>query len=73
LKVREYLHRFDSVFHAAAFSFDHDRFAVMKKPIEDGGGHRGIVIEDGCPLFERFVGGDAEGPSLIALAAERRG
>ena len=40
----------------------------MKKPIEDGGGHRGIVIEDGGPLFERFIGGDADGPSLVALA-----
>jgi hypothetical protein len=36
--IRRGLGRFDSVFHTAAFSFDHDRFAVMKKPIEDGGG-----------------------------------
>ena len=59
---------FDSVFHPVAFPFDDDRFAVMKKPVENGGGHGGIVIEDGGPLFKGFVGGQADGPPLIASA-----
>jgi hypothetical protein len=71
--IRRGLGRFDSVFHTAAFPFDQDRFAVMKETIEDGGGHGGIVVEDGGPLFKRFVGGETDGPALIALAAERRG
>ena len=65
---RRRLRRFDPVFQAVAFSFDHNRFAVMKEAVEDGGGHGGIVIEDGGPLFERFVGGDADGPPFVTLA-----
>ena len=67
------LRSFDPVFHAVAFPFDHNRFAVMQEPIEDSRGHGGIVIEDGGPLFKGFVGGQADGSALIAFVAERRG
>ena len=39
---------------------------MMKEAVEDGGGHGGIVIEDRGPLFEGFIGGETEGPPLIA-------
>ena len=66
--ARKHLRRFDPVFHAVAFSFDDDRFAVMKKPVENGGGHSGIVIEDRGPLFERFISGQTDGSTFIASA-----
>lgn len=58
---------FDSIFHAITFPLDDDRFAMMEEAVEDGGGEGGIIVEDGRPLFEGFIGCDADGTALVAF------
>jgi hypothetical protein len=48
---------------AIAVAADGDDVAVMKQPIEDGGGDDGIA-EDGTPLADRAVGGDQQAAAI---------
>jgi len=41
---------------------------VVKQPVQDGGGDGAVVVEDGSPLLERFVGRQNDGAALVALA-----
>ena len=59
---------FDTVFHSVAGTFNYNRFGVVKKVIEDGGGNGAIAVEDRRPLFEGFVGGDDDGTAFVSLA-----
>ena len=59
---------FDSVFHTIAFTFNDYGFAMMEDTVQDGGGEGGIIIEDSGPLFERFIGGNANGTVFVAFA-----
>jgi hypothetical protein len=59
---------FDTVFHSVAGTFNYDRFGVVKKAIEDGGGNGAIAVEDSRPLFEGFVGGDDDRTAFVSLA-----
>lgn len=56
------------VLHAKARAFNHHRLGVMEKPVQDGGGHCAVIVEDAGPLFKGFVGGQDNGASFIALA-----
>ncbi len=58
----------DAVFHAEAFGFDEDGFGVVEEAVEDGGGDGGVSVENGGPVFERFVGGEDDGAALVAGA-----
>lgn len=40
---------------------------MMEDTVKDGGGECCIIIEDGGPLFERFIGRDADGAALVAF------
>ena len=42
----------------------------MQQPIQQGGGQRGIVVEDLGPVFIGLVGGDDGRSGLIALAED---
>ena len=57
---------FRLIFHSVAGSFDHDGVRVMEEAIEHGGGNGAVVVENRRPMFERFVGGQGDGSSLIA-------
>jgi hypothetical protein len=52
---------FDLVFHAVTAAFDQDGFGVMERPVQDGGGGGAVVVKEGRPLFEGFVGGQDDG------------
>lgn len=40
---------------------------MMEDTVKDGGGECCIIIKDGSPLFERFIGRDADGAALVAF------
>ena len=41
---------------------------MMEESVKDGGGDGAVVVEDGGPLFEGFVGGEDDGTAFVALA-----
>ena len=50
---------------AVAVSADVDQVAVVQGAIDQGSGHD-LVAEDCAPVFERFVGGQYGGGTLVA-------
>lgn len=56
------------VFHPEAFALDDYGIRMMEEAVEDGGGEGGVVIEDGRPVFEGFIGGEDDGTAFITLA-----
>ena len=59
---------FDLVFHAVTAAFDEDGFGVMEEPVQDAGGAGAVVVKDGRPLFEGFLGGQDDETLFVALA-----
>ena len=41
---------------------------MVQEAVKNGGGDSAVVIEDGGPLFEGFVGGQHDGAPLVSLA-----
>ena len=41
---------------------------MVEQPIQDGGGDGAVIVEDGWPEFEGFVGGEDDRATFIALA-----
>lgn len=60
--------RFNLVFHAVAGAFDDDGFSVVEEAIQHGGSDGAVVVEDGGPLLEGFIGGQDERAAFVALA-----
>ncbi len=58
----------DLVLHAKARAFNHHRFGVMEKAVQNSGGDGAVVVENAGPLFEGVVGGQHDGSPLVALA-----
>ena len=61
-------YRCNLIFHSITFSLDKDGLAVMDQAIQDCGSDVGIVVENRGPLFEGFIGGNADGAVFIATA-----
>ena len=40
---------------------------MVEEAVEDGGGDGGVVVEDGGPVLEGFVGGEDDGALFVAL------
>src|ERR1051326_667636 len=60
--------RFDLFFHSKTGAFDQDGFGVVEEAVEHGGGDGAVIVEDGGPLLEGFVGGQHDGTPFITLA-----
>jgi len=56
------------VLHAIAAAFNGNGFSVVEEPVQDGRGDGAVVVENGGPGFESFVGGQNNGSTLVALA-----
>ena len=41
---------------------------MVEEAVEDGGGDGGVAVEDGGPLLVGLVGGEHDGPALVARA-----
>src|SRR5258707_13872505 len=63
-----YCSTFVLVFHPITGAFDDNGFGVVKQSVQDGGGDGAVVVEDGGPLLEGFVGRQNDGAALVALA-----
>ena len=51
-----------------ALALDVDGLGVVKEAVEDCGGDAAVVVEDGGPVLVGLVGGEDDGPALVALA-----
>jgi len=56
------------VFHPVAGAFDDDGFGVVEESVQNGRGDSAVVVENGGPLLEGFVGRQNDGTSFVALA-----
>ena len=54
---------------AIAAAFDDEDLHVVGQAVDEGDGARGVG-EDGVPVLERQIGGDEQGPVLVAAADE---
>ena len=55
-------------FHSKTIAFEQNGFGVMEEAVEHGGGDGAVVIEDGRPLLEGFVGGQRDRTPFVTLA-----
>src|SRR6185436_8805605 len=56
------------ILHPVTGALDDDGFRMMEKAVEDSGGNRAVVIEDGGPLLEGLIGGENDRSAFVALA-----
>ena len=56
------------VLHPEAGTLNDDGFGMMQQSIQDGRGNGAVIVEDAGPLFERFVGRQDDGTTLVTLA-----
>lgn len=56
------------VLHAVTGSLDDHGLGLVEESVEDGAGDGAVVVEDGGPLLEGFVGSDDERTAFVALA-----
>lgn len=48
----------NKILHTEAFPLNNDGMVMVQESIKEGGGEDGVIIEDGRPILEGFVGGD---------------